>query len=72
MVANWNRSGFRIYSVTNGQTVYVMNAVSEVDAWGFDEKTGDAILKYKDGSALAARMFEDDEALLSYARNRVE
>ncbi len=72
MVANWNRSGFRIYSVTNGQTICIMHPVSEVDSWGFDEETGDAVLKYKDGSALIARMFEDEEALFSYARERAK
>ena len=71
MVADFSLSSFRVYSVTNGQTVYIMHAVSEVDSWGFDEQTGDAVVKYKDGSALIARMFENEEALLSYARERV-
>ena len=72
MVADFNRRSFRVYSVTNGQTVYVMHAVKEVDAWGFDEETGDAVLKYTDGSALIARMFKDEETLLSYARDRIK
>ena len=72
MVADFNLSSFRIYSVTNGQTLYVMHAVKEVDSWGFDEQTGDAVIKYTDGSALIARMFEDEEALLSYARETVK
>ena len=72
MVADFNLSSFRVYSVTNGQTLYVMHAVKEVDSWGFDEQTGDAVIKYTDGSALIARMFEDEEALLSYARETVK
>ena len=72
MVADFNLSSFRIYSVTNGQTLYVMHAVKEVDSWGFDEQTGDAVVKYTDGSALIARMFEDEETLLSYARETVK
>ena len=72
MVADYNLGSFRIYSVTNGQTLYVMHAAGEVDAWGFDEATGDAVLRYKDGSALIARMFEDDESLLTYAREKVK
>ena len=72
MVADFNLSSFRIYSVTNGQTLYVMHAVKEVDSWGFDEQTGDAVVKYTDGSALIARMFEDEETLLSYARENVK
>ena len=72
MVADYSCLSFRIYSVTNGQTLYVMHAEKEVEDWGFDEKTGDAVLKYKDGSALIARMFEDEEALFSYARERVK
>ena len=72
MVADFNRRSFRIYSVTNGQTLYVMHAVKEVDSWGFDEQTGDAVVKYTDGSALIARMFEDEETLLSYARENVK
>lgn len=72
MVADFNLSSFRIYSVTNGQTLYVMHAVKEVDSWGFDEQSGDAVVKYTDGSALIARMFEDEETLLSYARENVK
>nr|AHF25086.1 putative WD repeat-containing protein [uncultured bacterium Contig52] len=72
MVADFNLSSFRVYSVTNGQTLYVMHAVKEVDSWGFDEQTGDAVIKYTDGSALIARMFEDEETLLSYARETVK
>jgi hypothetical protein len=49
-----------------------MHPVSEVASWGFDKETGDAVLKYKDGSALAARMFENEEALFSYARERAK
>lgn len=72
MVADFSLSSFRIYSVTNGQTLYVMHAVKEVESWGFDEQTGDAVVKYTDGSALVARMFEDEETLLSYARENVK
>ncbi len=49
-----------------------MHAVKDVESWGFDEETGDAVLKYTDGSALVARMFKDEETLLSYARNKVK
>ena len=71
MVADFSLNSFRVYSVTNGQTVYSMHAVREVDSWGFDAETGDAVVKYADGSALIARMFEDEETLLSYARERI-
>ncbi len=67
MAADYNQRSFRVYSVSNGQTVYVMHAVRETEAWGFDEETGDAVVKYTDGSALAARMFEDEKALYEYA-----
>ncbi len=69
MAADFRRSSFRVYSVTNGQTLYIIHAVKEVESWGFDEKTGDAVLVYTDGSALIHRMFEDREELLSYARS---
>lgn len=72
MVADFSLSSFRVYSITNGQTLYVMHAVKEVDSWGFDEQSGDAVVKYTDGSALIARMFEDEETLLSYARETVK
>ena len=72
MVADFSLSSFRIYSVTNGQTLYVMHAVKDVDSWGFDKQTGDAVVKYTDGSALIARMFGDEEALLSYVRETLK
>ena len=68
MAADFDCSSFRIYSISNGQTLYVMHATKEVESWGFDEETGDAVLKYNDGSALCARMFEDEEMLYAYAR----
>ncbi len=68
MVADYSLRSFRIYSVSNGQTVYIMHAVRDTESWGFDEKTGDAVVKYKDGGALIAHMFEDEEALFDYAR----
>ena len=49
-----------------------MHAVREVASWGFDEATGDAVVCYDDGSALIARMFEDEETLLGYAREKVK
>lgn len=70
MAADFNCSSFRIYSVSNGQTLYVMHATKEVASWGFDEATGDAVLCYADGSALAARMFDDEESLYAYARGK--
>ena len=72
MAADFSRSSFRVYSVANGQTLYIMHAVKEVASWGFDEETGDAVLCYTDGSALCARMFEDEETLYAYARERAE
>ena len=72
MVADFGLNSFRIYSVTNGQTLYVMHAVKDVDSWGFDKQTGDAVVKYTDGSALIARMFRDEEALLSYVRETLK
>ena len=72
MVADFNCKSFRICSVSNGQTVYTMHAVREVASWGFDEATGDAVVCYDDGSALIARMFEDEETLLGYAREKVK
>ncbi len=72
MAADFSLSSFRIYSVTNGQTLYVMHPTKEVASWGFDEETGDAVLCYTDGSALCARMFEDEETLYAYARERTE
>jgi WD40 repeat protein len=72
MVSDYDRSSFHIYSVAGGQTMYVMHAAQEVASWGFDEATGDAVLCYTDGSALLARMFDDEEALYSYARQKAE
>lgn len=71
MVADFNRSNFRVYSVTNGQTLYIIHGEKEAAAWGFDEKTGDAVVCYTDGSARIARMFENMDELLFYARERM-
>ena len=70
MVADFNRTRFRVYSTTNGQTVYNMNATKEIRDWGFDLETGDAVMCYTDGSAQIFRMFEDEDSLVAYARER--
>ena len=70
MVADFNCSRFRVYSTTNGQTVYNMNATKEVQDWGFDRDTGDAVMWYTDGSAQIYRMFEDENDLLAFAREK--
>ena len=70
MVADFNRTRFRVYSTTNGQTVYNMNAMKEIRDWGFDLETGDAVMWYTDGSAQIFRMFEDEDSLVAYAREK--
>ena len=70
MVADFNCSRFRIYSTTNGQTMYNMNATKDVKDWGFDLETGDAVMWYTDGSAQIVRMFEDEGDLLAFAREK--
>ena len=70
MVADFNRTRFRVYSVTNGQTVYNMNAMKEIRDWGFDLETGDAVMWYTDGSAQIFRMFENEDDLLAFAREK--
>jgi len=56
------------YSLTNGLMLYAMNAAKPVQDWGFDETTGDGILLYQDGSALAADIFTSSEELRDYAQ----
>ena len=70
MVADFNRTRFRIYSTTNGQTVYNMNSSKEIRDWGFDQETGDAVMWYTDGSAQICRMFENEDDLLAFAREK--
>ncbi len=70
MVADFNRTCFWVYSTTNGQTVYNMNATKEIRDWGFDLETGDAVMWYTDGSAQVFRMFEDEDSLIAYAREK--
>ena len=70
MVADFNQTRFRVYSTTNGQTVYNMNATKEIRDWGFDLETGDAVMWYTDGSAQIFRMFEDEDSLVAYAREK--
>lgn len=70
MVADFNQTRFRVYSTTNGQTVYNMNAMKEIRDWGFDLETGDAVMWYTDGSAQIFRMFEDEDSLVAYAREK--
>ena len=70
MVADFNRTCFWVYSTTNGQTVYNMNATKEIRDWGFDLETGDAVMWYTDGSAQVFRMFEDEDSLVAYAREK--
>ena len=71
MAADFNRHSFRVYSVTNGQTLYAIHAKKDVASWGFDAETGEAVVCYTDGSALINRLFENEADLLSYARERI-
>ncbi|MGI6654847.1 MAG: TIR domain-containing protein [Christensenellales bacterium] len=68
MAADFQLKEFRIYSLTNGLMLYAMNAAKPVQDWGFDEATGDGILLYQDGSALAADIFTSSEELRDYAQ----
>ncbi|HHT15255.1 MAG: TIR domain-containing protein [Christensenellales bacterium] len=67
MAMDFRKKEFRIYSLTNGLMLYVMNATKPVIDWGFDDTTGDGILLYEDGSALAADIFISSEELRDYA-----
>ncbi len=44
-------------------TLYTLHATKKVADWGFDSKTGDAVVLYEDGSALIADIFTEDELI---------
>ncbi len=67
MAAAYRGLAYRVYSAVNGLTLYAMHAEKEVRDWGFDEETGDAVVVYQDGSALAADIFTTPEELYRYA-----
>ena len=72
MTADFNLTTFWVHSITNGLRLYTMHAAGPVSDWGFDEETGDAVIVYADGSALAARTFLDAEELYAYAAELAE
>ena len=57
MFSDYQEKEFLVCSVENGLTLYDMHADKPVAAWGFDDETGDAVIVYEDGSALAAEIF---------------
>ena len=57
MFANYQKTEFQVCSVENGLILYTMHADRAVKSWGFDEESGDAVIVYEDGSALAAQIF---------------
>ena len=67
MAAAYLGKAFRVYSAVNGLTLYAMHAEKEIRDWGFDAETGDAVIVYRDGSALAADIFTTPEELYRYA-----
>ena len=67
MVAGYQRRLFAIYSVSNGLQLYLIHPEKDVAGWDFDEQTGDGMIVYQDGSALAADIFTTPEELYEFA-----
>ena len=67
MVAGYQRRLFAVYSVSNGLQLYLIHPEKDVADWGFDEQTGDGMIVYQDGSALAADIFTTPEELYEFA-----
>lgn len=68
MCATKDASRFCVADMKTGQTLYRLYAAKPVRDWGFDEKTGDAVVLFDDGSALIGNIFTSAEEVLSYAR----
>ncbi len=72
MVAGYQNRVFEIYSVSNGLSLYLIHPEKEVADWGFDTQTGDGMIVYQDGSALAADLFATPEELYAFAGSAPE
>lgn len=66
MLATETTGEYYVYSVKEGVMLYRLYANREVMDFGFDTVTGNAMICYADGSALAAKIFTDDAELLEY------
>lgn len=67
MVAGYQNRVFEIYSVANGLSLYLIYPEKDVADWGFDAQTGDGMIVYTDGSALAADIFTTPQELVAFA-----
>ncbi len=68
MCASKDKDWFCVADMLSGETLYRLRATQPAEDWGFDTETGDAVVLYKDGSALCANIFTSAEEVLSYAR----
>lgn len=67
MVAGYQNRVFQIYSVANGLPLYLIYPEKDVADWGFDTQSGDGMIVYQDGSALAADIFTTPQELIDFA-----
>ena len=57
MFSDYRQTEFLVCSVRNGLVIYDMHADGPVAEWGFDTDSGDAVIVYESGEALAAEIF---------------
>jgi len=69
MLATEKTGEFFVYDIESGTLLYHLYADKKVRDFGFELKTGNAVVRYADGSALLATIFSDDATLLEYAQS---
>ncbi len=68
MAATKEKDSFIVADMQTSTTLYQLYPTAKAADWGFDDKTGDAVVLYEDGSALCADIFTSADEILACAR----